>query len=349
MGRPSKPLDPSSSQEARLGAAIRHRRERRGITQEQLAEAIGFSRPHLALVELGRAHASEELVRRCDEVLEADGSILLIYPEVVAERERRQQEATRPRSRATPRLPPAAGVTHERDGDEERAPGRRPDRAKLAAFFGSSRRVVITIPLRTLRTGRLVIAYEDVEAADTLARFIRAPGIDTRLRYVDPTGELDFSPDGLVVICGAKSSPVIAEVIEKRDPLYACRPDEHGRVWIIERDTERRLGSPMDLGYPANQDICYLARLPRPGTDRPFLSIGGIHAAGSLGAVHYLTNPQRFHDLYQAVEANRFTMVISSAFTRAPLRILSSEALTAPRLHPEGPDGQHESRRAGLQ
>ena len=67
MGRPSKPLDPSSSQEARLGAAIRHRREQRGITQEQLAEAIGFSRPHLALVELGRAHASEELVRRCDE------------------------------------------------------------------------------------------------------------------------------------------------------------------------------------------------------------------------------------------------------------------------------------------
>jgi len=344
MGRPSKPLDPSSSQEARLGAAIRHRREQRGITQEQLAEAIGFSRPHLALVELGRAHASEELVRRCDEVLEADGSVLLIYPEVVAERERRQQETTRPRSRAVQRLTPASG--QERDADEERAAGRRPDRAQLAAFFGSSRRVVITIPLRTLRTGRLVIAYEDVEAAETLARFIRAAGIDTRLRYVAPSGELDFSPAGLVAICGAKSSPVIADLIEKHDPLYACRPDEHGRAWIIERDTETRLGSPMDLGYPANQDICYLARLPRPGIDQPFLSIGGIHAAGSLGAVHYLTNPQRFHDLYQAVGSNRFTMVISSAFTRAPLRILSSEALTAPRLHPHGPE-DHNPEQAG--
>ncbi|HEX9342879.1 MAG TPA: helix-turn-helix transcriptional regulator [Actinomycetota bacterium] len=348
MGRPSKPLDPSSSQEARLGAAIRHRREQRGITQEQLAEAIGFSRPHIALVELGRAHASEELVRRCDEVLEADGSVLVIYPEVVAERERRQQEAARLRSRPAPRPLPASGRERdrERDADEERAPGRRPDRAQLAAFFGSSRRVVITIPLRTLRTGRLVIAYEDVEAAETLARFIRGAGIDTRLRYVDPSGELDFSPAGLVVICGTKSSPVIAGLVEKHDPLYACRPDEHGRVWIIERDTENRLGSPMDLGYPANQDICYFARLPRPGTDRPFLSIGGIHAAGSLGAVHYLTNPQRFHDLYQAVEANRFTMVISSAFTRAPLRILSSEALTAPRLHPRDLGCHHDAGRA---
>ncbi len=334
MGRPSKPLDPSSSQEARLGAAIRRRREQHGITQEQLAEAIGFSRPHLALVELGRAHASEELVRRCDEVLEADGSILLIYPEVVAERGRRQQEAARSRSR--PGLAARSVPAPAREREDDRPAGRRPDRAQLAEFLGSGRQVVITIPLRTLRTGRVVIAHEDVEAAETLGRFIRAAGIDTRLHYVEPTGELDFSPAGLVVICGAKSSQVIADLIEEHDPLFAYRPDDNGRMWIIDRVSGTQLGSPMDLGFPANQDICYLARLPRPGSDRTFLSIGGIHAAGSLGAIHFLTNPQRFDDLYQAVGPKRFTMVISCAFTRAPLRVLSSETLTPPRVHPNG-------------
>jgi acyl-coenzyme A thioesterase PaaI-like protein/transcriptional regulator with XRE-family HTH domain len=133
MGRPPKPLDPSASQEARLGAAIRRRREQRGTTQEQLAEAIGFSRPHLALVELGKAHASEELVRRCDEALEASGGLLGIYPDVLAERERRKREAAQdrrqdPRTGALPAtLQPCHGTAAaSRGGWMARAQDRQP-------------------------------------------------------------------------------------------------------------------------------------------------------------------------------------------------------------------------------
>jgi transcriptional regulator with XRE-family HTH domain len=343
MARPSKPLDPSASQEARLGAAIRQRREDLGITQEQLAAAIGFSRPHLALVELGKAHASEDLVRRCDAALGADGAILAIYPEVIAERERRRHLTLVKRAgRGSSPVRPILAVTTDAEPVLGRLPPTDPpntaqpaSHAEVAAFFGSERRLVITMPLRTLGTGRLVLAHEDVEATEGLARFARAAGLDTHIRYVEPTGELDFSPAGLVVICGAKSSPVIARIIADHDPVFTYTPDVAGRMWITQRSTGRALGSPMDEEFPANQDICYVARLPRPGGGRPFLSIGGIHAVGSLGAVHLLTNPHNFRELHRTVGAERFSMATSCAFTRAPLRILTSEVLAPPRPHRE--------------
>jgi transcriptional regulator with XRE-family HTH domain len=342
MGRPSKPLDPSASQEARLGAAIRQRREQLGVTQERLADLIGFSRPHLALVELGKAHASEALVAAADRALEADGSILAIYPEVIAERERRRRQTPRrqPGRREPTGHEPLALPGADMPTSAWWAKGMEPpDPGTVAAFFGAelSRRLVITMPLRTLGTGRLVLAHEDVEATETLARFARAAGLDVRISYVEPTGELDFSPAGLVVICGAKSSPVIASIIAAHDPIFSYAPDAAGRMWITERTSGIALGSPMDFEFPANQDICYVARLPRPGSGRPFLSIGGVHAVGSLGAVHFLTNPQGFRDLHTAVGAERFSMAISCAFTRAPLRILTSGVLAPPRPHLEVP------------
>jgi transcriptional regulator with XRE-family HTH domain len=97
MARPPKRLNPSASQAARLGAAVRQRREELGIIQEALAEMILFSRTHLAQVELGRASASEEFVRRCDDALNADGRLLAIYQEVVIERAQQRQRRTRDR------------------------------------------------------------------------------------------------------------------------------------------------------------------------------------------------------------------------------------------------------------
>lgn len=246
MGRPSKQPGPSNSQEARLGAAIRRRREDLGITQEQLATAIGFSRPHLALVELGRAYASEDLVRRCDAVLEADGAILAIYPEVIAARERRR-EGTRTgrvgvpspaRSVLNPARAVESALASPSSGPEPAAEA-AVDPSTVAAFFGSQQRLVITIPLRALGTGRLVLAREDVDATQRLARFVRAAGLDTQIRYVEPTGELDFSPAGLVVICGPKSSPVIAETIAICSPIHAAS-DSFCRPWVPRGSPWRR-------------------------------------------------------------------------------------------------------------
>jgi hypothetical protein len=130
---------------------------------------------------------------------------------------------------------------------------------------------------------------------------------------------------------------VIASIIAANDPAFSYAPDQARRMWITERVSGIALGSPMDFEFPANQDICYLARLPRPGSGRPFLSIGGIHAVGSLGAVHFLSDPHSFLELRRTVGSGLFSMVTSCAFTRAPLRILTSEVLAPPRPHVEVP------------
>ena len=172
MARPSKPLDPSASQAARLGAAIRHRREELGVIQVELAEMIHFSRTHLVQVELGKAHASEEFVRRCDDALQADGRLLAIYQEVVIERTQQRQQRTlhrrsdsAPRSGRPLRLVPSQGETvNQTSGSAEpiASPVDIIDQHTATSFFGGTR-PTITMPLRTLGTGRYVIAQEDFD------------------------------------------------------------------------------------------------------------------------------------------------------------------------------------------
>ena len=88
----------------------------------------------------------------------------------------------------------------------------------------------------------------------------------------------------------------------------------------------------MDGDFPAEQDIAYVARVRRPD-GRPFLHIAGVHAIGSRGAAHYLAQAANLELIQRAVGDAPFSMVVSCAFTRSPLRIVSSAALTPPRPH----------------
>jgi len=302
---------------------------------------IHFSRTHLVQVELGKAHASEEFVRRCDDALQADGRLLAIYQEVVIERAQQRQQRTlhrrsdsAPRSGRPLRLVPSQGETVNQTS-ESAEPIASPvdiiDQHTATSFFGGTR-PTITMPLRTLGTGRYVIAQEDFEAADALARFLRGLVLEPDFQYVSPTGEIDLSYAGLCVICGPKCSQVIADMIAC-DPHFSFAPDDNGRWRLTERNTGNSLGSPLDLDFPTNQDLAYVARLRRPEDGRPFLLIAGVHAVGSRGAVDYLTKPSNLRRLHQKVGSEAFSMVVSCTFTRTPLRIFSSEALIAPRTY----------------
>jgi hypothetical protein len=109
--------------------------------------------------------------------------------------------------------------------------------------------------------------------------------------------------------------------------------DSSGRWRILDRVSGQEFSSPIDTDPRAEADIAYLARLPRDD-ERTFLVIAGIDAIGSLGAVHYLTQPGLLADLHRTVGTKPFSMAVSSTFTRSPLRILTSEPLAPPRLHP---------------
>ncbi len=82
-GRPPKPVDPDASTAARLGAEIRARRQVKGLTLQALAAQIGFSSQHLSQAELAKATVSRSFVSACDRALEAEGSLLGLFPAVI--------------------------------------------------------------------------------------------------------------------------------------------------------------------------------------------------------------------------------------------------------------------------
>jgi transcriptional regulator with XRE-family HTH domain len=96
-GRPPNPLNPDASHAARLGAAIRARRQARGLTLEDLAELLGFSPQYLSEVERAKTSVSEQFVSACDQALEARGSLSALLPAVIEERalERRRRATIR--------------------------------------------------------------------------------------------------------------------------------------------------------------------------------------------------------------------------------------------------------------
>jgi hypothetical protein len=209
-------------------------------------------------------------------------------------------------------------------------------------FFGG-KVVAITTPLRTSGLQRPVIAHEDFAAATSLARFLETFDIETTMHQVAPTGEIDFSPSALVAICGPKSSTVIRDLIAA-DPIYDFSPDERGQWRILERRSGNAFSSPIDETED-DADFAYVARLNRPD-GRPLLVIAGIHAIGSLGAVHFLTRTANLHQLHHRVGTQPFSMVISSAFKRSPLQITSSAYAAEPLLHADARNEQRPTNRA---
>jgi hypothetical protein len=230
----------------------------------------------------------------------------------------------------------AAGLSYAQVGEALGVTRGRVAQLRLAAnvveqaFFGGAA-VTIATPLRTVEAGRPVIAQEDFEAAMALVRFLDGIDIETSLAQVAPDGTIDFGPDALVVICGPKSSPVVADLIAA-DPGLDFLPDESGRWVVTERASGRVFSSPIDAELPADEDYAYVARLRRPD-GRPFILIAGIHAVGSLGAAHYLTQPANVHALQADVGSHLFSAVVHSAFTRPPLAVTASDLALPPVVH----------------
>ena len=207
------------------------------------------------------------------------------------------------------------------------------DYGRERKFFGGER-VTIAIPLRatTLPEERLVIAQVDQETATVLTRLLQRMDLEVTHDRVAPTGEVDFEPDALVLVCGRKSSPVVFELLRHADPTLEFAPDRSNRWRFVDKDTGEELVSPRDRDPAEPGDCAYLGRLPGPD-GRPFLLIAGIHAVGSLGVAHYLSGDANLARLYNDVGLDNFSMVIGSTFEGSPSLITSSRAITPPRRH----------------
>ncbi|WP_433857727.1 helix-turn-helix domain-containing protein [Streptomyces kronopolitis] len=68
-----KPLDPSSSPRAMLGAELRHKREEAGLTQEELGRPLFVSGSFIGQLEAGTRRMQLEYAVKIDEILGTDG------------------------------------------------------------------------------------------------------------------------------------------------------------------------------------------------------------------------------------------------------------------------------------
>ena len=73
-------LDPTVTAAACLGALLRRLRSFNGLTQAGLGRRTGYHGSYIGAVERSAVRPSRELVERCDEALQADGVLLMLWP-----------------------------------------------------------------------------------------------------------------------------------------------------------------------------------------------------------------------------------------------------------------------------
>ncbi|MFJ9951642.1 sigma-70 family RNA polymerase sigma factor [Kitasatospora sp. NPDC091207] len=198
------------------------------------------------------------------------------------------------------------------------------------SFLGTHR-LLVAVPRRA--GDRDYVAMEDSAAGQQLINSGHRLQLDGDLEYIPASGAVDLNRAGLVVICGPKSSPVIAEALGA-DPRLSFKTLDDGRWALIDRGRDQTHTSPADdPDEPRPADVAYLGRLPRPDGQGTFLLIAGVHAAGSMGAAHYLS--EHIADLYEEAGAHPFSMVIGCEYEAGTNRILASHSVTGVLLHGE--------------
>ena len=195
------------------------------------------------------------------------------------------------------------------------------------AFFGVGP-VTLAVPLRHVPDRDFpIVASEDTQARDDLATLLRELVFHVYPNQIDPRRRWRPAGDELIAICGPKSSPTI-EALLANDPILDFSADDNGRWSITDRITGQRFESPMDDPEPGNGDVAYLGRIDFD-KKRKLLLIAGVHAIGSVGAVHYLR--RNLARLYDKVGTANFSMVVASRFEGS--EIMASEEACPPESH----------------
>ncbi|MFJ5922740.1 sigma-70 family RNA polymerase sigma factor [Kitasatospora sp. NPDC092948] len=167
-----------------------------------------------------------------------------------------------------------------------------------------------------------VVTREDLKNYEHLRKLFASLKLDSDYEVVPPSGIVNLNREHLVVVCGPRLSPIIAQVLEGDDNLR-FRKD---RAWhLVDLKTETEYRSPLDEDGTAG-DVGYLARLPRLDGKGTFLYIAGIHSIGANGVVHYLEN--HLGELYRDVRTKRFSTLISCRYDPETLDVLESTRVT---------------------
>lgn len=226
------------------------------------------------------------------------------YQESIAELGRIRRDAVdylRSQGLTLTEIADRAGVTRARLSQVSMA-RKAPERA----MFTEGAPLTIAVDTKQeAETGRTVVHQEHTAAIEAIGRVAHRLNLEVgEVEYIIPPGMLDLNRDGLVVVCGPRRSPIIAQMLAV-DERYGFEKDENG-WYIVDRATSTTYRSPEDSGKPG--DFAYLGRLPRPDGRGHWLYMAGIHAPGGEGAALYLE--RELEDIYRDAKSGRWSCLV---------------------------------------
>ncbi|GGY30539.1 hypothetical protein GCM10010363_08880 [Streptomyces omiyaensis] len=202
--------------------------------------------------------------------------------------------------------------------------GPPPERAFLGTQY-----VQVAVPTRPGE--REYVAVEDSSTGQRMLALAQSLQLEGELQYIPVSGEIDLNRDDLVVVCGPKSSADVAAVFHQ-DPRLTFETLPDGRWALAERESGKVYTSPSDdPGGTTPADVAYLGRLPRPDGQGTFLLIAGVHAVGSLGVAHYLS--ENLASLYEEAGTSPFSMVVACDYTPGDKSVTASRSVSGVLLH----------------
>ena len=164
-----------------------------------------------------------------------------------------------------------------------------------------------------------VLSEQSLAAFSLIAETASDYGLKATYQVVPPPGLVQLNRANLIVITSPRLLPIVGQVLDADEHLGF---GQSSKGWYLtDKVTDTRFRSPSDDGEPA--DYGYIGRLPRPDGKGSFLYLAGIHAMGTLGAAHYLTN--HVHELYQQVKLKRWSTLVKCTFDPDTRKIESSE------------------------
>ena len=167
------------------------------------------------------------------------------------------------------------------------------------------------------------VATEDLAAYEILGNLARDLKLEVSFEAIKPPGMFDTNRENLVVICGPRLSPVVAQMLQGDPNLGFGKSDK--RWHLHDNNTRESYRSPLDDDVLA--DYAYLGRLPRLDGKGAFTYIAGIHSIGATGVTHWLAH--NLNEIYAEVgDSALFSTLIRCEFDASPLRITHSERVS---------------------
>ena len=181
------------------------------------------------------------------------------------------------------------------------------------AFFGTGP-VTVAVPLRNIGGRELgVIAAEDAAAAEAVTSQLVGLNFQVNSHQITAGGRWSFNGDA-VVFCVPKTSPSTADLIAT-DPFLSFKPDPAGRWQLRDRHDGDALTSALDTESDQRAELAYLSR--RALANGTIVLVAGIHAIGSLGAVHYLA--AHLPELWSKAGDGNFSTVVRCRFSQTTI------------------------------